>query len=373
MGVVPIVLCLISGPAWADFVFGEPEKVPGINSSFYDGSLTISADGLEMYFLSRRPPGGGTCGFNIWVSRRLTTAEPWGAPEMLEPPMNSPGPHSYLCLSADGLELYFTDGDPVTGCLPQHGGHGGTDLMVSKRASRDDPWGEPENLGPVVNTRNNEGNSSISADGLSLYFSSDRPGGQGQWDLWVTRRDAIGEAWGEAANLGSQINVGSWSWETTPFISPDGLSLYFAAGDYTTDIYVSTRPTTSSPWGPRERFSPVNSRRSEYWLTFAKGCSVLYFVRGDDIYLHQLPNPPGLKAYDIWQVEVSPIVDFNADGLVDSADIDLMVLCWGTDVSLCDIAPMPSGDGVVDVNDLIVLVEHIVDARAESDDVSGAQ
>jgi len=62
---------------------------------------------------------------------------------------------------------------------------------------------------------------------------------------------------------------------------------------------------------------------------------------------------------DIWQAPIIPIVDFNADGIVDAADMCIMVDYWGTDNPLCDIGPMPWGDGVVDVQDLIVLAEHL--------------
>jgi hypothetical protein len=62
---------------------------------------------------------------------------------------------------------------------------------------------------------------------------------------------------------------------------------------------------------------------------------------------------------DIYQAPIIPIVDLNGDGIVDSADICIIVDNWGTDNSLCDIGPMPWGDGVVNVEDLIVLAEHL--------------
>jgi hypothetical protein len=59
---------------------------------------------------------------------------------------------------------------------------------------------------------------------------------------------------------------------------------------------------------------------------------------------------------DLWQVSISPVVDFNGDGIVDTADMCIMVDHWGEDDPLCDIGPMPWGDGVVDVEDLIVFM-----------------
>jgi hypothetical protein len=66
-----------------------------------------------------------------------------------------------------------------------------------------------------------------------------------------------------------------------------------------------------------------------------------------------------MGSYDFWQVRVIPIVDLNGDGIVDAADMCIIVDHWGTDEPLCDIGPMPWGDGIVDVQDLIVLAEHL--------------
>ena len=72
-------------------------------------------------------------------------------------------------------------------------------------------------------------------------------------------------------------------------------------------------------------------------------------------------RPGGFGGFwgDIYQARVIPIVDLNADGFVDSADMCIMVDHWGENCPLCDIGPMPWGDGVVDVQDLIVLAEHL--------------
>ena len=91
---------------------------------------------------------------------------------------------------------------------------------------------------------------------------------------------------------------------------------------------------------------------------FAAGDSTLYFSRGDPYNPNQIPDT-ALTTYDIWQVEVTPVVDLNIDGIVDSADICILVDNWYTKNTVCDIAPAPLGDGYVDVQDLIVLVEHL--------------
>jgi len=89
------------------------------------------------------------------------------------------------------------------------------------------------NLGPTVNGVNGSSLNycpAISADGLVLVFSSDRPGGYGGQDLWVTRRSTTDGPWSEPVNLGPKINTGKW--EVEPEISPDGRSFLFTSNRY---------------------------------------------------------------------------------------------------------------------------------------------
>lgn len=67
----------------------------------------------------------------------------------------------------------------------------------------------------------------------------------------------------------------------------------------------------------------------------------------------------GYGGNDLWQVSIEPVADLNSDGIVDAADMCIMVDHWNTDEPLCDIGPMPWGDGIVDVQDLIVLTKHL--------------
>jgi hypothetical protein len=93
-------------------------------------------------------------------------------------------------ISKKGLSLYFTSAtcgsDPSPpGCRP---GFGGWDIFVCQRATVNDPWGPAQNLGPAINTPYNEGAPSLSVDGHRMYFASNRPGGFGGNDLYVSRR-----------------------------------------------------------------------------------------------------------------------------------------------------------------------------------------
>ncbi len=181
--------------------------------------------------------------------------------------MNGPGQETAPSISADGLELYFADGypgfDAWTGCTLYPNGYGHSDLWVSERASQDAPRGVPRNLGPVVNSANAEATPCLSADGLELYFMSDSPEGLDNptnSDVFVTRRATKEDPCGKPVNLGPNVN--SVEYETTPWVSPNGLSLFFARRYWTAHIYVCKRRTTADPWGPAQFFAPANSGTS---------------------------------------------------------------------------------------------------------------
>ena len=176
-----ILICVLfcGQIANAEFIFGEPELVPSINTSSADAVFSISSDGLELYLSSSHPHGGDHCFSDIWVARRPSVNDPWETPTRLDSPVNTDGPETSPCISADGLELYFDDGHKqfmASGCSHRPGSKNG-DLWVSTRPSKDAPWTEPVNLGPNVNSNVIENGPSLSSDGLSLYFTQQLYGG----------------------------------------------------------------------------------------------------------------------------------------------------------------------------------------------------
>ena len=141
----------------------------------------------------------------------------FGSPMNLGPTVNTDSLEAGPSISADGLSLYFNSDRP--------GGFGDSDLYVSTRATKDDQWRASSNLGSVVNSSANEGALSISADGLGLYFMSNRPGGSGSRDIWVTTRATKDDDWTTPVNVGPTVNT-SYE-ECCPNISVDGLLLLF--------------------------------------------------------------------------------------------------------------------------------------------------
>ncbi|MHC4353122.1 MAG: protease inhibitor I42 family protein, partial [Planctomycetota bacterium] len=240
----------------------------------------------------------------------------------------------------------------------------------SKRESTADEWGTPVNLGPAINTSEFEEAASISPDGLVLIWDSDRPGGFGESDIWMSTRSTRDEPWGPPVNLGPNINTQDL--EATAFLSADGGTLFFTAwprsqgyGDF--DIWMARKSNDANDWDAPVNLGPIiNTEYSEYCPSISSDGTTLYF---SDM---PLPRPDGFGFEDLWQASIIPVVDLNADGFVDAADMCIIVDNWGTDNSLCDVGPMPWGDGTVDVEDLIVLAEHLFEVvpPAESEEIN---
>ena len=345
----------------ADFVWGTPSNLgPTINGPDDLYGLGLSRDGLELYFSSNRPGGYG--GYDLWVSMRESTTDKWGPPTNLESPANSPYDECGPCLSADGLTLYFSDGHlPYDNPRPMPGILGGNGNMWKlTRQTRDDPWSAAVNITPEVNSKH-ANFPSISADGLSLYFQSHRSGTVGGCDLMVATRVSASEPFADPVFLRA-INSGSG--EFFPYISADSLMLFFSSarpsvgggtGPYR--LWVTARKSILDPFSsPQVLPAHVNGGGSgpyagTYEPSLSPDGSALYFISD---------RPGGFGGFDIWQVSISPVVDFNGDGIVDSDDTRIMIDCWHTDNSQCDIGPMPWGDGIVDAQDLLVLLEHLL-------------
>jgi hypothetical protein len=170
--------------------FADGEGLPGL-------ALYVNAVGLLGGELGITPLGG-VGQDDIWVS--YLTNGVWSQPRNLsdvpgEPPVNSAYRDHCLDFSADGNEAFWTSTRP--------GGFGGNDIWTSRRANG--TWTAPENLGPNVNSAASEHHSMPSPDGRSLHVTSDRSGGHGGEDMYVTTRAADG-TWGPLADLGSPIN-----------------------------------------------------------------------------------------------------------------------------------------------------------------------
>jgi hypothetical protein len=185
----------------------------------------------------------------VWAftaSSRAQRYSEWSAPINLGPTVNSAFLDRGPAISKDGLSLYFASTRP--------GGFGGEDIYVSQRETRDDEWGPPVNLGPIINTSFTESVPAFSRDGHLLFFSSNQPGGFGSLDIWVSRREDTHDdfAWQPAENLGAGVN--STSTDAGPnYFENDEVGvpqLYFNSnrpgGPGISNIYVSEQTADGS-------------------------------------------------------------------------------------------------------------------------------
>ena len=199
--------------------------------------------------------------------------ESWSPPVSLSPGINTADNEGTASLSADGRLIVFT------ACQGRKG-FGSCDLYLSRKTGAD--WSTPENLGPTVNTRYYESQPSLSADGRRLYFVSDRPGGKGRRDIWRSDLDATGN-WHEPVNIGGPVNTPFN--EASPFIHANGQSLFFASdghvglGGYDlfiADSLASTGPNTG--WSaPTNLGYPINSSEDQASLFVAANGSRAYY------------------------------------------------------------------------------------------------
>jgi len=171
-----------------DFSWGPPENLGCVvNGPYADNGPTYFEDettGITtLYFTSTRPGGPGD--YDIYASTRVGDEGEFG-PAVLVPELSGPGRDTRTAIRRDGLEIFLSS--DTTGRV---GGIGSQDIWVSTRATTLDPWSTPVNLGPAVNSVAFDGAPALSFDGTTLYFFSERPGGFGKRDLYVTTRHRI--------------------------------------------------------------------------------------------------------------------------------------------------------------------------------------
>lgn len=186
----------------------------------------------------------------------------WSPPVNLGAPVNSPSAENAPELSKDGLSLYFGSNRP--------GGQGLQDLYVSQWSSLNAAWGPPINLGPIINSPFVDTGAHLSRDGHLLFFNSSRPGGSGSVDIWVSRRKNVHDdfGWEEPVNLGPPVNSARFDGG----VSTWGPELYFWRGTpdpagivapIDGDIYMSERTgqTYSEPMLVSELSSDAHDQR----------------------------------------------------------------------------------------------------------------
>lgn len=230
---------------------------PVINTRFHDYSPLISGDGSTLIFTSNRSDDEraikeGTNYEDIFICRKEGST--WSAPKKISSNINQKYNDAAASLSPDGktLFLYYEEG--------------AGDIYISTFDGSD--WSSPKPLNKNINTSLFwETSASVSADGSKLYFASNRPGGVGELDLYVSERDGKGD-WGKAANLGPLVNTPEN--EDAPFIHPDGVTLYFSSDGHpslgNSDIFISE--FKGGKWSKPENLGwPINTWEYDGFFT----------------------------------------------------------------------------------------------------------
>jgi outer membrane protein OmpA-like peptidoglycan-associated protein len=246
----------------------------------------LTADQQELIF-TRRMGGGPNDDEDLVISKKSSRGR-WLPPESLSDKINTRLNEGTCTISADGRKLIFTS------CVGRQG-HGSCDLYESFRVG--DAWSEPRNLGPNVNGPEWESQPSLSADGRTLYFVSDRRGGAGRRDIWVSTLNEKGQ-WMRAKNAGKAINT--MYDEISPFIHVNNRILYFASNGLTGfggyDIFSTEKDSVS--WDvPQNLGSPINNHEDQFSL----------FITADGIkgyYSHEENKEAGYSTSHIYEIEI---------------------------------------------------------------------
>lgn len=256
-----------------------------INTEGFEYINAQSVDGGRLFFTRRSPGQRGDESF-FYAMRKNGS---WGKARDLGPPVNTPGDEGALCLSPDGSQLFFA-------ACSRADSYGSCDIYVSTRAG--DQWSEPVNAGPVVNSEQWDSQPSLASDGRTLFFASKRKGGKGNSDIWKSVMQNDGK-WSIPENLGDSVNTPEA--EMTPFIHPDGNTLYFASKGHPgmggADLFVS-RADANGKWSKAVNLGyPLNTAADDISLVVSASGDTAYFSSDNlggkgksDIYSFLLPS-----------------------------------------------------------------------------------
>lgn len=262
-----------------------------INTEYIEHSPVISADESILIFTSRRPGNTGSAKDGSWHDEDLYMSTrvngKWTTPVNLGKGVNKPDHDASISLSADGQHLYIYKNPPGKG-----------DIFECELDG--DKWSSPTNIGsPISDPKAFESAISISADGRTAYFGSDRPGGKGNRDIWTVTKDEKGK-WGKPKNLPAPIN--SAYNDDSPFLHPNGRTLYFSSdgpnsiGGY--DIFKTELQDDGSWSEPQNMGYPINTADHDIYFVMSADGKHGYYSSAkeggyghEDIYQVIMPQP----------------------------------------------------------------------------------
>lgn len=250
-----------------------------INSAYPDYAPSINSDGTYMIFTSRRPEGNTNARVakdheyyeDIFYSTKVNGE--WVPAQNMTGPIKTEFHNASINLSPDGKEmLVYRDTD------------GGDVYSTALKANG--TWTKPEIL-EGINTPYIENSATISADGNTIYFTSNRPGGYGGTDIYMCTQDSKGR-WVNPQNLGDLVNTEMD--EDGVFISANGKHLYFSSNGHAgmggLDIYRSAYNEEKKQWEkPINMGYPINSVENDIYFVSTGDEGIAYFssVRNENL------------------------------------------------------------------------------------------
>ena len=294
-----------------------------INSKSPDYGPALAGNDSLLIFSSKRHRRGltGVVDEDLYTSHK--EGESWTDAEPLPKPINSPNNEGSACLSKDGRTIFFARCECAT-C------HGNCDLYTATRG-KDGKWSPPKSLGLLVNSPAWDSQPTLSQNEDTLYFASDRLGGFGLSDIYFTHKLRNGQ-WSPAENMGPVINTREN--EVSPFYHPLYHVLYFSSrgqllnfGDF--DIYKTYK--VAGRWQEPKNIGPlVNGKGSEYYFTIDRESKNLYYARSEaqelnNLDLYSFPLPMEAQPLATTKVEgtlLDSVSNKPLNGIVSIIDTD---------------------------------------------------
>ena len=280
--------CLFAINAVRNPVPFNPQNLgPNINTTDDEYWPCLTADEKTLIFTRRIKDGTSYPGYqeDFYISNMENQG--WSLAKNAGFPLNSALNEGAQTISADGRLMVFTACD-------REDGLGRCDLYFSRKTG--DKWTFPENMGSPVNSSDYETQPSLSADGKTLYFASNRAGGFGDIDMYYSVMDEYNK-WSVPVNLGEKINTPGRDW--APFIHPDNQTLYFASNEHIGlggfDLFVSKKDSAGKWSTPVNLGYPINTGRDEFGLIINATGDRAYFASDKDS-----ANGRDLYAFDLY-------------------------------------------------------------------------
>lgn len=276
-----------------------------INCEFDDKAPMVSADGKTLIFTSRRPgrssafdkEGDGAYFEDIYISRWDTTKKMWSAAELIPGAINTEAHDACTSISPDGKQIFIYKNE-------LEGESRGGDIYVSK-VSSSGKWGSPRSMGKPINTTYWEGGGCLSPDGKSFYFVSERPGGMGHGDIYVIKKKTKSEWEKTAVNIGPEVNTAED--EGGLFLAPDGKTLFFTSKGHNSmggyDIFKTT--LEGGKWTkPVNLGYPINTVLNDYCFSLSVDAKTGYFTSD---------RKAGLGERDVYKVDLTDYIVLQKD------------------------------------------------------------